>query len=83
MIDRYTCEEVFRRLDLFLDRELSPEEARLVEEHLRVCEACLAHHRFEAAVLEAVRGRIRLLDPPPGLVDRLARLLDEEERGMG
>jgi Putative zinc-finger len=33
-IDRYTCEETIRRLDDYLDRELTPHEMQLVKEHL-------------------------------------------------
>ena len=33
-LDRMSCEEAFRRLDDYLDRELSPDEMRQVEEHL-------------------------------------------------
>ncbi len=46
--DRLTCEEVFARLDDYVDRELSAEEARLVEEHCAVCDVCAREYRFEA-----------------------------------
>ncbi len=46
--DRMTCEEVFQRLDDYLDRELTPDEARMVKEHLDTCAACAAEHRFES-----------------------------------
>jgi hypothetical protein len=36
-LSRYTCEEAFRRLDDYLDRELSSDETELVREHLEVC----------------------------------------------
>jgi predicted anti-sigma-YlaC factor YlaD len=40
--DRYTCEQAFARVFEFLDRELGPEEERLVREHLAICEGCRA-----------------------------------------
>lgn len=73
--DRRTCEEAFRRLDDFLDRRLSLEDTKLVEEHLRVCEACTREFSFEASVLDGVKQKLRQLAVPPDLVSRiLARL---------
>ena len=74
-MNRKTCEEAFRRLDDFLDRQLSLEETRLVEEHLRVCEACTREFAFEASVLNGVKQKLRQLAAPADLVTRiLARL---------
>lgn len=74
-VDRRTCEEAFRRLDDFLDRRLSLEETKLVEEHLRVCEACTREFTFEASVLDGLKLRLRQLTAPPDLLSRiLARL---------
>jgi anti-sigma factor (TIGR02949 family) len=74
-VDRRTCEEAFRRLDDFLDRRLSLEETKLVEEHLRVCEACTREFTFEASVLDGLKRRLRQLTAPPDLLSRiLARL---------
>jgi anti-sigma factor (TIGR02949 family) len=73
-LDRKTCEEAFRRLDDFLDRRLDPEETRLVEEHLRVCEACTREFTFEASVLNGVKQKVRQLAAPSEL---LARILSQ------
>ena len=70
-LNRRTCEEAFRRLDDFLDRRLGPEETRLVEEHLRVCEACTREFAFEASVLIGVKQKLRQLAAPPELVTRI------------
>lgn len=89
-LSRFTCEETFRRLDDYLDRELSPEEQQRVREHLDVCEACAREFRFEASVLRGVRGKLRQLELPGGLQARVldalaaeARLDAEDERGRG
>jgi anti-sigma factor (TIGR02949 family) len=79
---RLTCEEVFDRLDDFLDRELSPEEIRLVEEHLETCAACAGEHRFESRVLESVRSKLRRITLPAALRGEILRRLSEE-RGQG
>jgi anti-sigma factor (TIGR02949 family) len=78
---RYTCEEAFRRLDDYLDRELAPEEMTLVREHLEVCARCAAEFTFEASVLGGVRARLRQLDVPADFQARMAALL-AAERGV-
>jgi anti-sigma factor (TIGR02949 family) len=79
-VDRRTCEEAFRRLDDFLDRRLSLAETALVEQHLRVCEACTREFTFEASVLDGVKRNLRQLSAPPDLLARiLARLSATEE----
>jgi len=74
-LDKVTCESAFRRLDDYLDRELSPEEMRLVEEHLHVCEVCSREFAFEASVIEGVRRKLRSITAPPDLLARIATRL--------
>jgi anti-sigma factor (TIGR02949 family) len=70
-LNRHTCEEAFRRLDDFLDRRLSPEETRLVEEHLQICAACTQEFNFEASVIKGVRRKLRHLEAPSDLLGRV------------
>jgi anti-sigma factor (TIGR02949 family) len=70
-LNRHTCEEAFRRLDDFLDRRLSPEETRLVEEHLQICDACTREFTFEASVLEGVKRKLRHVEAPSDLLSRI------------
>jgi anti-sigma factor (TIGR02949 family) len=70
-LNRHTCEEAFRRLDDFLDRRLDPEETRLVEEHLQICDACTREFTFEASVLNGVRRKLRHLEAPSDLLGRV------------
>jgi anti-sigma factor (TIGR02949 family) len=82
--DRYTCEEMLRRLDDYLDRELTPDETRRVEEHLKDCEACAREFGFEASVISAVRAKLREVEVPDTLLDRVAiSLARERARGSG
>jgi anti-sigma factor (TIGR02949 family) len=74
-LNRNTCEESFRRLDDFLDRRLSPDETRLVEEHLQICEACTREFTFEASVLQGVKQKLRQLSAPPDLLSRILKQL--------
>lgn len=79
-LNRYTCEEALRRLDDFLDRELTPDETRRVQEHLDTCAACTDQYRFEGRVLDGVREKVRRISLPGDLEDRIRRLFDEERR---
>ena len=74
-VDRYTCEEIFRRLDDYLDRELSPREAQLVKEHLETCAQCAMEHNFEEGVIRHVRDRLRRIAAPPDLITKISRQL--------
>ena len=78
--ERFTCEDVFRRLDDFLDRELSEPELELVRRHLDTCEQCAREHRFESGVIGSVREKLSQLRAPEPLTQRISRLLDEERR---
>lgn len=78
--DRLTCEELFRRLDDFMDRELSEEQAELVREHLETCAVCAAEYAFEDSILRNVREKLRHIAAPPGLLDRIRQRLGEADR---
>jgi anti-sigma factor (TIGR02949 family) len=73
---RIACEEAIRRLDDFLDGELTGRESRLVEAHLAACERCARHHRFERRAIDAVRGKLRRAPVDPSLRARITRALD-------
>lgn len=73
--DRFTCEEVFRRLADYLDRALSPEELRLVRDHLEICTVCAGEYRFEESLMTEIRAKVRQVDVPEDLADRVAALL--------
>lgn len=76
-LDRWTCAELFERLDDYLDRELSPEETEKVEEHLRLCEHCAEVFGFEESILAEVKAKIRRIQAPEGLMERIRAKLRE------
>jgi anti-sigma factor (TIGR02949 family) len=76
--DRYTCEEMFRRLEDYLDRELPADQMTRVREHLEGCAACAEEFAFEAEVLEEVRRKVRRITVPQTFVQRLAAALARE-----
>ena len=72
----YDCEETFRRMQEFLDRELAPEEARLVQEHLDGCGMCAEEYLFEASVLRRVGQCLQETEVPDDLFQRVSASLD-------
>jgi anti-sigma factor (TIGR02949 family) len=70
-LNRSNCEEAFRRLDDFLDRRLTPDEMRIIEEHLRICDWCTREFNFEASVLNGVKRKLRQLEAPPDLLSKV------------
>jgi anti-sigma factor (TIGR02949 family) len=80
---RFTCEEAFRRLDDYLDRELSSDEMELVRLHLEICAGCASEFNFEASTLRNVASKLRQLDVPADLLQRTLAALGREKRTNG
>jgi hypothetical protein len=72
------CEESLRRLDDYLDRNLSPQELRSVKAHLRECLRCARFFRFETSLVEGLRLRLRHLSVPRGLQESIRLRLRAE-----
>ena len=79
-LDRFTCEDMFRKLDGFLDGSLSEEERGRIREHLEVCETCAREYRFEESLVEELRRKLQATSVPQGLKQRISSLLEEAER---
>ncbi len=75
-LNRLTCEEVFRRLDDYLDRELSADEMRLVKEHLDTCAQCATEHAFDRRLLDDLREKVRRIEAPGDLRGRVAGAIE-------
>lgn len=80
-LDRYTCLETVRRLDDYLDRQLSETEHHEVERHLETCDRCLQRFRFEAAVVADLQTKLRRVTVPAALESRLRDLLRRGDAG--
>jgi mycothiol system anti-sigma-R factor len=63
-LDISTCHQVVARLYEYLDRELTPEEAVAVNEHLSLCRECAELFRFEEELLTTIRDRCRRINVP-------------------
>jgi anti-sigma factor (TIGR02949 family) len=70
-LDRTNCEEAFRLLDDFLDRRLSSDEMRIIQEHLEICAWCTREFNFEASVLHGLKRKLRQIEAPPELLSRV------------
>ena len=77
-VDRYTCEEVFQRINDYLDRELSAEEMALVRAHLETCTECASEYTFEGTVLADLKAKLRRIDLPPAVLDKVAQILKKK-----
>ncbi len=73
--ERFTCVDVFHRLHLLVDREGEAGPARLAARHLCECRACRDERRFEEAVQEAIRARLRGVRAPDALRARVGALV--------
>lgn len=82
-LDRYTCEQVFHLLDDYVDRELTPEEIDRVEQHLATCAQCASESRFEQGILDGLKNKIRQIDVPASLVERVETVLKRNRDPRG
>jgi hypothetical protein len=75
------CDEVLGRLDDYLDRNLSSEEVRLVDQQLDECLRWLQKYRFERSLLDGIRSRLRQIRLPPHMIASLELRLDAAGEG--
>jgi RNA polymerase sigma-70 factor (ECF subfamily) len=69
------CEHAFRRLDDYLDRELTAAEMAKVRDHLEVCAMCSSEFAFEASLVADVRQKIQRIDVPADFRQQVSRRL--------
>jgi anti-sigma factor (TIGR02949 family) len=79
-LNRYTCEEAFRRLDDYLDHQLSDDEMVLVREHVEICAGCAREFNFESSVLKGVGEKLQKIELPETLQARILALLKNERQ---
>jgi len=75
------CEAILRRLDDYIDRELSPSDMQMVEQHIEECLRCAGLYRFEVSLIQAVRSRLRRICLPGDLMARIRLRLDADAAG--
>jgi anti-sigma factor RsiW len=74
------CEDICRRLNLYLDNELQGEERTAVEAHLHECESCAAIFERELSFINAIRESGPLHVAPPALRARVQEALNGSTR---
>jgi anti-sigma factor (TIGR02949 family) len=74
----WSCTETFRRLDDYVDRELSADELEAVEAHLARCAECAGEFGAEREILAAIRAKLAHLAVPQDLRAKISALLDRE-----
>jgi anti-sigma factor (TIGR02949 family) len=73
-----TCDAILRQLDDYIDRELSPDDMRVVERHIEQCLRCADLCRFEISLVQQIRTRLRQVRLPGHLVASIRLRLDAE-----
>lgn len=74
--DVTSCREAFRRLDDYLDGELTAGEMDAVRRHLDLCAVCADEFRIEARLLDTLRAKVAAASAPRDLKLRVLFLLD-------
>ena len=78
ILSLYTCNDALKRLNDYLDRELTPRETKSLERHLKMCLECSKKFAFEAEVIKQVRSKLKKVELPEGLMAKLSQSLTEE-----
>jgi mycothiol system anti-sigma-R factor len=72
------CEEVLRRLELYLDGELEGGVCVEIEEHLVSCGACMGHSDFQRSLRAIVRAKCGCHEVPEHVLERIRVVLEGE-----
>ena len=70
------CEETFKKMQDYLDRELTSAEMLLVREHLDQCGMCAEEYLFEESILRRVGKILQNAYVPDDLFERVSAFLD-------
>lgn len=73
--DFYSCEEAVKRLNEYLDHQLTEEEHVVVFKHLEICKPCLRRFTFEQTLIMSLRQKVLRLCAPQPLREKLHALL--------
>lgn len=78
--DFYSCEEAVKRLNEYLDHQLTEAEAIVVMRHLEICRPCLRRFTFEQTLVVSLRQKANASSMPPTLRHKLHLLLLTKEQ---
>jgi hypothetical protein len=71
------CRETRELLAAFLDDELPVDRSHAIQAHLEICPPCLGFSRLEQTFTREIRARLRWVEPPDGLLERVQGRLAE------
>jgi mycothiol system anti-sigma-R factor len=72
------CEEVLRRLELYLDGELAGGLCLEIEEHLVTCSPCTGHSDFHRKLKEMLRSKCGCHEVPAHVLEQVRVVLERE-----
>jgi mycothiol system anti-sigma-R factor len=72
------CQEVLRRIELYLDGELDDVLRVEIEEHLVLCGPCTHHSDFQRGLKALLRAKCGCDEVPPHVLERITRILHAE-----
>ena len=77
-MSRLTCEQAVQQLMDFLKRELPPEIAEEMQQHLDECNPCARHARFESRFVLLIENRLGGEKCPERLKEKIMDSLARE-----
>jgi hypothetical protein len=77
-----SCRLVRSLFSAYLDGEVTPEQSRLLDGHLRSCPGCAEHLRTLQGSLKLL-GALPRLQPPDSIASRVMNRIEVESRGPG
>ncbi|HEX2426091.1 MAG TPA: zf-HC2 domain-containing protein [Actinomycetota bacterium] len=72
------CQEVLRRLELYLDGELDGGLCIDIEEHLVTCGTCTGHSDFQRRLKEILRAKCGCHEVPSQVLQRVRVVIERE-----
>lgn len=72
---KFDCADVEKKVQAFLDNQLSPEEFSLVEDHLSYCLPCDKKVEFEKKLKEIIKLKAAEKDYPKKLEKELKKII--------
>ncbi len=71
------CSDAGKLFDEYLDRELSADDIRRIEEHLHACELCFSHMEFDKAFRRFLENQADKIEFSEKTQKLIRRRLDE------
>lgn len=78
-MSKLNCEDVIRRLYVYLDGELESGEETDIDEHIRHCQECMGRAEFERRLRRLIQDATDR-SAPDSLKRKLAAILDDDKR---